>query len=220
MVFISILVCVSVKINAQSDSIKKKINTYDFSYFRIGLDASKFVASSVAKNYDMMEFAIDANYKNNLLLSTEFGFGNSKVENQYLNYKSNNVFIRLGIDKNLFNKEYKGDLDNAYVGVRYALGLINRGEAQYLVYNSFYGNKFGQIASSTFLVHWIELTGGFKMEIKKNVFLGWSIRFKTFLNPKKFEQLPPSFVAGYGTGDRNTVFGYNFYVLYGFGKKH
>ena len=210
LIFLSIFVCISFIATAQSDSSTKKINTHDFTYFRIGIDASKMVASSIAKNYNILEFAIDANYKSNLELSTEFGFGTSKVDNQYLNYNSNNVFVRLGIDKNLFSNEFKGDMDNAFVGIRYAASFINRGEATYNIYNTIYGNTNGQILSSNFLAHWLELTGGFKMEFKKNIFLGWNVRFKTFINPKKFEQLPPAYVAGYGRGDKNSSFGYNF----------
>ena len=69
------------------------------------------------------------------------------------------------------------------------------------------------------MAHWLELNGGFRMEIMKNIFVGWNARAKTFINPKKFELLPPSYVAGYGRGDKNTAFSYNFYLLYGFGKR-
>lgn len=207
---------------AQNDSIKTenvKTKSNDFSYFRIGVDASKFLSSTIAQNYDMMEFVIDANYKNNLILSTEFGFGNSEINNAYLSYKSNNVFGRIGIDKTLFNKEFQGDMDNAFVGVRYGFGLINRGEANYIVQSTIWNDEIGTIPSTNFMAHWLELTAGFKMELKKNIFIGWNIRMKTFINPKKFEQLPPSYLAGYGRADKNTAFGYNFYIMYGFGKR-
>ena len=219
LILLSIFFLFSFNLVAQTDSTKLKVKSTDFSYFRVGIDASKFVASGIAKNYNMMEFTVDANYKSNLILSSEFGFGNSIVENEYLTYKSNNVFMRLGIDKTLFNKEFAGDMDNAFVGIRYGFGFVNRGEANYTIYNTIYGNSNGQIRATQFLTHWLELTGGFKMEIKKNIFIGWNIRMKTFINPKKFEQLPPSYVAGYGRADKNTAFGYNFYLMYGFGKR-
>jgi hypothetical protein len=215
----SILIFYALHTDAQTDSTKLKVKSHDFSYFRIGVDASKFIASNVSKNYEAVEFAMDANYKSNLILSSEFGFGNSFVKNEYLNYKSNNVFMRLGIDKTLFNKEFAGDMDNAFIGIRYGFGFVNRGEADYTVYNTIYGNSVGQIKDAQFLTHWLELTGGFKMELKKNIFIGWNIRMKTFINPKKFEQLPPNYLAGYGRADKNTAFGYNFYLMYGFGKR-
>ena len=219
LILVSIFFLYSFSLEAQIDSMQLKVKSTDFSYFRVGIDASKFVASSIAKSYDMMEFAVDANYKSNLILSSEFGFGNSIVENTYLTYKSNNVFMRLGIDKTLFNKEFVGDMDNAFVGIRYGFGFVNRSEANYTIYNAIYGNANGKIQNTQFLTHWLELTGGFKMELKKNIFIGWNIRMKTFINPKNFEQLPPSYVAGYGRADKNTAFGYNFYLMYGFGKR-
>jgi hypothetical protein len=215
----SVFIFCAMQLNAQTDSTKLKIKSSDFSYFRIGIDASKIIASNMVKDYEALEFLIDANYKNNLVLSSEFGFGNSMVENEYLSYKSNNLFMRLGIDKTLFNKEFAGDMDNAFIGVRYGFGLVNRGQANYTVFNSIYGNSIGQIKEAQFLTHWLELTGGFKVEFKKNIFIGWHIRMKTFINPKKFEQLPPNYVAGYGRADKNTAFGYNFYLLYGIGNR-
>lgn len=216
---VSVFIFCAMQLNAQTDTTKLKVKSADFSYFRIGVDASKIIASNIVNDYEVVEFLIDANYKNNLVLSSEFGFGNSMVDNEYLSYKSNNLFMRLGIDKTLFNKEFAGDMDNAFIGVRYGFGLVNRGEANYSVYNSIYGNSIGQIKEAQFFTHWLELTGGFKVEFKKNIFIGWNIRMKTFINPKKFEQLPPNYVAGYGRADKNTAFGYNFYLLYGFGSR-
>jgi len=190
-----------------------------FTYVRVGIDLSKVVSSALQKQYDVLEFQADVYYKKDLYFAAEFGTGNSLVENNYLKYKSHNTFISLGLDKTFFGKDFRGDFDNAFVGLRYGLGLINRGEAGYAIHDTVWGNTQGLIPAEHFIAHWLELTGGFRMELIKNIFVGWNVRARTFINPKKFEKLPPSYVAGYGRGDKNSNFGYNFYVLYGLGKR-
>ncbi len=196
---------------------KEKLPT--FTYFRIGVDLSKILASRLQKQYDALEFQVDVYYKKDLYFAAEFGGGNSTVRNDFLQYSSKNTFVSLGLDKTFFGKDFKGDFDNAFVGLRYGVGFINRSQAAYAIHDTVWGNSQGIIPAESFIAHWLELTGGFRMELMKNVFVGWNVRARTFINPKKFEKLPPSYVAGYGRGDKNSAFGYNFYLLYGLGKK-
>jgi hypothetical protein len=121
--------------------------------------------------------------------------------------------------KTFFSREFKGDMDNAFIGLRYGASYVKRGEANYFIKDTVWGNASGVIPSANFTAQWFELVGGFKVEVIKNIFLGWNIRAKTFINPKKFEKLPPSYLAGYGLSEKNTAFGYNFYLLLGFGEK-
>lgn len=201
-------------IKLHSDTSYKK-----FTYYRFGIDLSKVIRSQLARDYKTYEFQSDANFTKETALALEFGGGSSEVNNQFLNYKSRNTFVRFGIDKYFFGKEFKGDMDNAFVGVRYALSNVNRDEASATILDPLWGNTQTTVAGTRFFAHWIELTGGLRIELIKNVFAGWNVRAKTFLNPKKFELLPPSYLSGYGIGDKNTAFDYNFYILYGIGKR-
>lgn len=204
---------------AKADSDSLKVKEKPFTFTRIGIDISSLLLSPFQKYVHNYEVQLDVYYKKNIHFIAEGGYGSSKVDNSFIKYNSRNTFIRLGIDQTFFNKEFKGDFDNAFVGLRYGFSRINRGEASYFIQDDIWGNQVGSISSSKFNAHWMELTGGFRMEIVKHVFAGWNIRMKTFLNPKSFEELPPGYVAGYGRGDKNTAFSYNLYLLYGFGKR-
>jgi hypothetical protein len=202
----------------ESDSTKK-VRKPIFVYHKIGIDVAKFLSSSLSKNYDAFEGQWASYYKNNLWTNLEFGVGHSFVENNFIQYKSSNQFIRLGIDKTLFNPEFAGDYSNSLIGLRYGVSSISRSSATYFIKDSVWGNLAGNIEASNFFAHWIELTGGFSLELKKNIFAGIHVRFKSFLNPRKFETLPPYYVAGFGKADQNTAFSYNVYIHYGFGKR-
>lgn len=200
--------------DSTSDTLQKP-----FKYVRIGIDLSKVIRSQVQKGVNVYEFQIDANLFKATSVVGEFGFGNSDVENKFLKYNSQNTFVRIGVDKYFFSKEFTGDMDNAFVGLRYALSKVSRSDAIWTIYDPVWGNTQSSVPSAAFVAHWIELTGGMRLEIIKNVFAGWNVRVKTFMNPKKFELLPPAYLAGFGAGDKNTAFDFNFYLLYGIGKR-
>lgn len=206
-------------VNTSIKAKKSDTSYHRFNYIRVGVDVSKLLRSPLSKSFNTYEFQIDINYTKLTYLSLEFGGGNSIVENDNLKYNSNNYFGRIGIDKIFFGKEFLQDMDNAFVGIRYAMSSVKRDQATYTITDQNWGNTSGIIPATNFLAHWFEITGGFRIELAKNVFAGWNIRAKTFINPKKFELLPPSYVAGYGRGDKNTAVDYNLYLLYGIGKR-
>ena len=200
-------------------SASKKPKEKTFTYFRAGLDLSKVVASLIQPRYDVIEFNFESRYKNAIFFASEFGYGSSAIENDFLHYRSRNSFLKIGVDKTFFGREYPGDMDNAFIGLRYGGARVDRTEAVYKLIDPVWGNSEGKVDKATFFAHWLELNAGFRLEIIKNVFAGWNIRFGTFINPDKFKELPPAYIAGYGRGDKNTALAYNFYIQYGFGKR-
>jgi len=191
-----------------------------FTYVRAGVDVASIIRSALAGSYSTYEAQLDANLSAATNLALEFGTGRSLVDNRFLRYSSSNTFLRIGVDKNFFGKEFKGDMDNAFVGIRYGLSSVSRQDAEAHIYDAFWGDTSLTLPGERFVAHWLELTGGFRMELFKHVFAGWNVRARTFINPKKFELLPPSYLAGFGRGDKNTSFGFNFYILYGLGKRN
>lgn len=199
------------------DSVKVKEPV--FTYFKLGIDVANAFSSPFSSKRSNYEFQLEAYYKKSISWIMEGGVGSSSVKGDKLTYTSQNQFIRLGLDQTFFNKEFRGDFDNAFVGVRYGYSRVQRSAATYFIEDAIWGNQEGSIVAKKFSAHWIELTGGFRMELVKNIFAGWNIRMKTLLNAKTFEQLPPGYMAGYGRGDKTTAFSYNLYILYGFGKR-
>lgn len=171
------------------------------------------------KGHSSYEVQIDANYAKSLNVVTEFGFGKASTNNQYVQYSASNSFLRVGVDHPFFNPEFKGDLDNAFVGLRYALARVHRNSATYTIQDPLWGAVSNVYPSDNFLVHWVELTGGFRMELVKHIHIGWNMRMKSIINQKAVQTFPPPYLAGYGRGDKNTQVDFNLYLLYGLGKR-
>lgn len=198
---------------------KKDSSYHSFTYYRIGLDVSKPFIHLLNNERRSYVFQMDVNYRKAMNMALEGGFGQSSVNQDRLKYNSANTYLGFGIDHPFFTEEFPGDKDNAFVGIRLATTFIQRQSATYSIQDPLWGASSGILPSKNIFTHWVELTGGFRLEVKRNFFAGWNMRLKSVVNPKSLAEAPPAYIAGYGRGDKNTAFDFNLYLLYGFGKR-
>jgi hypothetical protein len=207
--------------NAQdfTDSIvakkEKTITISDSMYMiRFGVDASKFVLNELLKKHKSYEFSIEWYTKKERFWTAEFGFGNSSVDYDYLEYNSQNWFAKIGFDKMVFTRKKINDWSGVFWGLRYGVAGCKRGNAMYKIDDGLGGVGNGGEPQKNALVHWGEVVLGMKVELSKNIFAGWTGRFKLLANPKTFGNLPPYYIAGYGYGDKSINFDFNFFINY------
>lgn len=184
---------------------------------RFGFDVSRIFFNQLQKDLEKStsyEFEIDYFLKKDLYVVGEGGFGSASLTYSDLAYDSKNIFFRAGINKSLLTRLAQDDWDMAFIGLRYGLGFVERGNATYTITDSTWGSVRGTVPATSFNAHWIELTGGVRVEVAKNIFIGWNIRGKFMLNYRKFQELPPYNIAGYGKGEKNTIFDFNVFLSY------
>ena len=192
----------------------KPIKVDSFSQLRFNVDISKPIINSYRGDREDYEFAVDYYFKRDLYFVAEAGWGSASIDYPDLKYNSRNSFFKLGIDRSLLARAFAKDWDIAMVGIRYGMAPIKRGQATYTVVDSFWGNNTGFIEETDLTCHWIELTGGVRVELYRGLFAGWNVYGKFRVNSNSFKELPPSYIAGYGKGDKNTAFDFNFYLSY------
>jgi hypothetical protein len=190
------------------------INVDSFSQLRFGIDISRPVWNYLTDSRTSYEFELDYYFKKELYFAFETGWGNAEINYPDLKFKSTNSYYRGGITKGMLKRQSSQDWDMAFIGFRYGLAPIQRSEASYIVIDSFWGNTTGTVPSKNMTLHWAEVVGGVKVELVKGLFLGWTARAKFRLNKKPFQELPPSYITGYGKGDKGTIFDFNVYVDY------
>ncbi|MCB9064258.1 MAG: hypothetical protein H6551_03855 [Chitinophagales bacterium] len=181
---------------------------------RLGVDAFKIVTNQLQTQRQSYELIFDYYWKKDLYFVAEGGWGNAQLDYTDLAYKSSNTFFKLGFDKSILSRLTSKDWDLAFIGLRYGMGLVERGDAFYSITDSLWGTTSGTVAGTNFTAHWLEITGGVRVEMVKNIFVGWNVRGKFILNGKKFKELPPYYIAGYGNGEKNTIFDFNVYLCY------
>lgn len=195
--------------NADSLKVLPKVNQ-----IKIGIDISKPILHSFAKNIYGYEGYIDYYFKNEIYPVIELGYGGSKVDYSDLKYESTNSFVKVGFDKNMLQRMSDHDWDYLFFGLRYATAFIQRSEGNYVTTDEIWGTTSGIIPSKSFTGHWIELNAGVRVELMPRIFAGYNLRTKFLLNQQSFKELPPAYVAGYGKGEKSTVFDMNFYLIY------
>lgn len=180
----------------------------------LGIDIVGPVANYFSSNKQGYEFAADYYLKNELYLAAEGGWGSSDVNYTDLKYNTSNTFYRLGFNKVLLPRENPTDWSGVILGLRVGTAFIDRSVATYTITDSLWGNSSGNIAGKTFNGYWMEVTGGVRLDLYKGIMAGWNIRGKFMLNGRSFNDLSPLYIAGYGRGDKNAVFDFNFYLSY------
>lgn len=180
---------------------------------RISVDIAKLIVITSSNNKDV-QLAVDALLKKDTYYTLEFGKGSSSVDNSLLNYATNNSFIKIGLDKSLLLPINNKDLDIAFVGFRFAASSVSRSEGYYKTSNSFWGVTNGVVPSASFFAPWFELLGGIKVDVLPSITAGWTLRWKFMLNHTQLSELPPAYIAGFGSANSATAFDFNFYIGY------
>lgn len=213
-IFASSLLLGTASAQAQQDSTERKNGSRTAHQLRFGIDASSLAINAFMDSRTSYEFQVDYHWRKDIYAVLEGGWGSSKLDYPDLKYTTDNSFARIGVDKGLLPRLTPGDWDMAFIGVRYGIGFINRSEATYTTNDPVWGTTSSTVPGKTFTAHWGEITGGIRVELLKGFFAGWNVRGKFLLNESAFRELPPSFIAGYGKGDKTTIFDFNLYFSY------
>ena len=180
----------------------------------IGVDIVRPIENALVANRMGYEFAADYYLHKETYAVVEGGWGSSTVNYSDLKYSTTNTFVRLGFNKMLLPRVDSADWGGMLMGLRLAAAPIKRSQASYTVVDSLWGNSTGTLENKDFAAYWMELTLGVRVELIRGFLAGWNLRGKFLLNEKQFNDLSPLYIAGYGRGDKNAVFDFNFYLSY------
>jgi hypothetical protein len=180
----------------------------------VGIDVFHPAMNYVYTDRYSYEMMADYYLKNEYYAVAEGGWGGCTADYSDLKYTTNNSFLRLGFNKSVLQRDNARDWDMMLMGLRVAAAGVNRSGAAYIITDSLWGNSNGTSSSKSFGVVWLELTGGVRVELVKGLCAGWNIRGKFLMNGKSFNDLAPLYIAGYGKGDKNSIFDFNMYLSY------
>jgi hypothetical protein len=61
---------------------------------------------------------------------------------------------------------------------------------------------------------WYEMVTGLKIRIVKQLYMGFTMRFKLLMKTKQTEILKPYYIPGFGKNVSSSSFGFNYYISY------
>lgn len=202
------------KTNDQLTKEEKRLANKGNPGLAIGVDLSPVITHLFAD--ERIGFEANARYTINRKwqLVAELGYENVDLENDKMSYTSDGSFIRAGIDYNLFRVEELDNNDNILLGFRYGLAVQEHSCPRYTINDDYWGSVTESIGPSTVGSHWGEFVFGLRSEVLKNLYMGWSVRFRTIVNVGADNELEPYSIPGFGRRDRSTNMGFTYTLEY------
>lgn len=221
--WISIFFVIPESISAQEKADTTKTNTPLYQGFTVELNvvslAEKLTSNGVSYSY---EGNVQFNLKRKFFPVIQIGYGGAdKVLINQTSFSGKGMYEKIGVDFNLMKQKKNGTTLNNYLlaGIRLGTSRVNYSIINSPIYNNsnYWGEtlpdvNYNSIISSNF---WLEISGGIRVEIYKNIILGWNIQSKHLLNNISNGNIYPWYIPGYGK-TATSVWGFSYIIGYRF----
>lgn len=182
---------------------------------RVGVDLSRFALKYFQPYRTDVTVNLDARYNDRLYIASDLSFNSVYHLDQNYKYISNGMSGTIGINYNFLKKNVPKENFIVYGGIRYGLAVFTYKIPEYRIYNVYWGNIRGSVPETTKMAHWVELTVGMKVEVLKNLYLGWSLHERILVNGALAKQdFPPLVIPGFGKGYKKSAFDFQYSIAY------
>jgi hypothetical protein len=180
---------------------------------RLGYDISRLALYYLESERTAFEVSADYEIKRNFYITLEGGMQKYRLVDTLYNYNSDGYYTRLGLDYNILKNRADNQYEMVFGGVRYGYSRLNHTADNIIIGANYWGDEdITELESSTIQAHWIEATAGVRAELFKNVFIGWSFRWRVMIYQSRVPVMKPIYIPGYGKGDKKSLIGFNYYV--------
>jgi hypothetical protein len=209
------------KINPKTKLVTDTIKVPFFNGISVQGDVAS-MASSFLSNGDTYSYeaAVQADFKHKYFPVFELGYaGADKLTIEKVGFKTNAFFGRAGIDFNVLKqkKDSKPTTNLLLVGLRLGMANFNYNTSNIAIADDYWGGSTQTInydnISTTKI--WYEITAGIRVEILKNIFMGWTVRSKTLISKDVDGVVTPWYIPGFGI-NKSSNLGFNYTIGYKF----
>lgn len=165
------------------------------------------------------EAAVQFYIKNRYFPVVEVGFaGADKISTFAMGYRGEGLFYRLGMDFNMLkSKEGSKPTNNmlllgarlGFTTFKYDLTGIDLSDGYW---NETIEKDMYDLPGTKM---WFEISGGLRVELTKNIFAGWTFRYKNLITTDAIGDYKAWYIPGYGLNTEG-VWGFNYLVGYKF----
>jgi len=219
----SILLCLPV--NTVMAQKKKQItvpadSTRWLNGFTVNVDVASLVTSTFVSNgIYSSEAGIQLDLKHKFFPTLELGVaGANKVSNDNINFKTNGVFERFGIDFNLRKKKPDSKPTNNLftAGIRLGMSNFNYNVTNVSLTDTYWGgSEIINYPTQNTTKLWYEFVVGVQVEVIRNLYLGWNLRVKNMLSKDITGAVSPWYIPGFGQNNASN-YGFNYTLGYHF----
>ncbi|MDD2284802.1 MAG: DUF6048 family protein [Paludibacter sp.] len=222
--FFSVLLacCVTTILTGQEVKKEKNDSTKSFvlNSVRVEVDVSPVLTTFLNRG-DIFHYeaALQAEINKRFYPVFEMGYaGGNKLTNSGISYSGDALFYRLGMDFNIIkNKTDNNSINNFFlVGARLGYTHFKYDMLNVSFEDDYWGTSIQKDIQNKSSNLWFEITAGIRVEISKNLYIGWTARIKNMLTQTEVGAYKPWYVAGFGINEDESVWGFNYLIGYKF----
>ena len=198
-----------------SFSLYGQVGRYAPTSVKLGVDPGTLAYMIFSKKRGFFEAEADIDI-DRFFVVANYGTSTYKFDEETFAYENNGSYLRFGADINFLNKD--PHLNIAFFGLRYATSSFTD-KLEYdtkAIIQSNTGWPSTRETSSTGngKANWYEMVAGLKIRVVKQLYMGFTVRYKLMMNVKQAEELRPYYIPGFGKNINTSAFGFNYYVSY------
>lgn len=192
-----------------------QVSRYAPTAVRVGADPGTFAYMLFSETRGFWEFEADMDV-DRFFVVANYGLSTYKLDEETFKYTNDGSYMRLGADMNFLNKD--PNLNVAFFGLRYSFSSFTD-ELEYntsAIIQKYSGwpETIQNTSNSRVKANWFEMVTGLKIRVVKQLYLGFTLRYKLFMNTNGAEDLRPYYIPGFGKNIGTSSFGFNYYVSY------
>jgi len=222
--FIISLFCLSGVYNVNAQANKQRADSVikaAFRGIRLDIDVVPVVSNFIFKGERYgCEAGVYADLKHKYFPAVEIGFaGANKTSGDEVNFKTSGIYGRVGVDFNLIKpKKDKIPSNNVFfAGARIGFSPFSYSYNNVSVQNEYWGTTISQnftdIRSTKV---WFEIVAGMRVEVLKNIYMGWTVRNKKLFGTDVPGEFQPWYIPGFGVKGEGSSWGVNYTIGYKF----
>ena len=170
----------------------------------------------VKDKYYSAESSLTVNLKNRFFPVVEVGYGYTNMVSQLyeIGYRTSAPYYRIGMD---YNVQYKNGRPNyIYLGGRMGYTTFNYDVDAPPLKDPVWGGETPMLLTGMHCnAIWTEAVGGVRAEIARNLYMGWSLRYKIPLYKAPIANGGPWYIPGFGAGNK-AILGATYTISYYF----
>nr|WP_239059554.1 DUF6048 family protein [Bacteroides sp. 224] len=201
----------------KESEVTEKIPLYNGIF--IGADIYGLGASVFGSDFLSSEISLEVDLKNRFLPVAEIGYGTTDTWTETgIHYKSNAPYFRLGLNYNTMHKKIN-NIGYLYVGFRYGISSFKYDVYTPTLEDPTYGGGTNpnledpvwggslpyDYRDQKATMHWVEFLAGVRVNIYKNISMGWAFRMKYRSSTSLSKYGDPWYVPGFGEYKGNNI---------------
>ena len=189
---------------------EKVIRDFKPSAVNFGLEVLGLARTITSSGFSQFEAQGDIDFDRYFFV-VDIGREQNSLSNSDFNYLNRGSYFRTGIQINMM--PYNPDRNFMFFGFRYARSIFSDEIAYEFEYDK-WGQQVFDSKNDGVSARWFELNMGMKVKVHKNIYFGYTLRFKLARKLTGYNELVPRNIPGFGRAIKTSNAGFNYYILY------